>query len=175
MIGGSQNYTLHLDDNTVYIIKVKRPQFLISSLKRRNEYLFSLSENKSDIDTIIISDYNINIFMNTLFAIWNIRKISDFISKLNTLIEIHINIGVNTTRDEMHIIGLQILRNHLNHKYIIDKLEIENQRLNELLLKGKKENKESIPYKLTLPVIVEEGGLFRSKSIRKKSIRNKSR
>ena len=175
MIGGSESYTIHLDDNTIYVIKVKRPQFLITSLKRRKEYLFTLSENKLDINTIMFNDYNIDIFMNTLFAIWNIHKIRDFISKLNTLIDTNISVGVNGARQEMHIIGLQILRNHLNYNWITNELEIKNQRLNELLLKGKKENKESIPYKLTLPVIIEEGGLLRTKSIRKKSIRNKSR
>jgi hypothetical protein len=58
---------------------------------------------------------------------------------------------------------------------------MQNQRLNELLLKGKKDANEFYrqnvvkPYKLQLPVIVEEGGLLRRKSIRRKSIRNKSR
>ena len=31
MLGGSQNYTVRLDDNSIYVINVKRPQFLLSS------------------------------------------------------------------------------------------------------------------------------------------------
>jgi hypothetical protein len=175
MFGGSQNYTVHLDDNTYYVIKVKRPQFLISSLHRRKEYLFSLLENRSDIDTMIINNYKVDTFNNTLFALWNIDKIQDFISKLNTLIDTHTNHGVNTIRDEMHIIGLQILKNQLSHKRVIYELEMTNERLNNLHLECRKHNKENVPFRLKLPVIVEEGGLLRKKSIRKKSIRNQGK
>jgi hypothetical protein len=181
MFGGSKSFTIQLDDNTICLIKVKRPQFLITSLKRREEYLYTLSENKLDTNTTIVTDCKIDTLVNTLSAIWNIHKIRDFISKIGTLIETNITTGVNTTRDEMHIIGLQILRRHLNYKCITDELEMQNQRLNELLLKGKKDANEFYrqnvvkPYKLPLPVIVEEGGLLRRKSIRRKSIRNKSR
>ena len=183
MFGGSQNYTLRLDDNTIYIINVKRPQFLLSSLKRRNEYLFSLFENNSDINTSIINNYDINIFVNTLFAIWSIRKIKDFLEKLKSLIEITINTGVNSTRDEMHIIGLNILVNNISFKITTDYLQAENDRLYKLLLKSKPkdekvyDDKQSITFKPTLTSITEEGGKalhIHRKSIGRKSIRNKS-
>ena len=166
MIGGSQRYTVQLDDNTIYVINVKRPQFLISSLKKRNEYLFSISENKSDI----INDYNIDDFVNTLFALWTIYKMRNFKNKLNTLIGTTINSGVNTTRDEMHIIGLQMLLNQLTNKIITEQLEITNRRLLKLI---SKDDNQPITFTSKLPQIVEEGGFFRKKSIRNKSIRNK--
>jgi hypothetical protein len=168
MIGGSQRYTVRLEDNTIYVINVKRPQFLLSSLKRRTEYLFSISENTQNI----VNDYNIDDFANTLFAIWNIYKMRDFKNKLNTLISTNINSGVNTTRDEMHIIGLQMLLNQLTNKIIIDQLQITNGRLQKQISKG---DTQSITFTSTLPQILEEGGFLHKKSIRNKSIRNKSR
>lgn len=179
MIGGSQNYTLRLDDNSIYVINVKRPQFLISSLKRRNEYLFSISENKLDINTNLIQNYNINLFLNTLFAIWNIRKIRDLLEKLKSLIEITINTGVNSTREEMHIIGLQILANNISFKITTDHLQAENERLHELMLKNKSkdekiyDDKQGITFKPSLRSITEEGGNLLNIRKKKKSIGRK--
>jgi hypothetical protein len=177
MLGGSQNYTLRLDDNSIYVINVKRPQFLISSLKRRNEYLFSISEYKLDINTYIIQNYNINLFLNTLFAIWNIRKIKEILEKLKSLIEITINTGVNSTREEMHIIGLQILVNNISFKITTDYLQTENERLHQLMLKNRSkdeniyDDKQAITFKPSLRTITEEGG--KATNIRRKSIRRK--
>lgn len=177
MIGGSESYTIHLDDNTIYVIKVKRPQFLITSLKRRKEYLFTLSEIRLDINTILFNDFNIETCINTISAIFNIDKISNFIEKLNSLININISVGVNNTRQEMHVIGLQILLSNLKSQInkikfqrIADQLQMENERLKFLLEPQKKKE-----YKHTLETIVEEGGLLRKKSNRKKSIRNNFR
>lgn len=187
MIGGSESYTIHLDDNTIYVIKVKRPQFLITSLKRRKEYLFTLSENKSDINTIMFNDYNIESCVNAISANFNIGKINNFIEKLNSLIDYNISVGVNNTRQEMHIIGLQILLRNLqlqiykiNIQRITDHLQMENQRLNALLDEKKRksidnDDAKKKEYKHTMGTIIEEGGLLRKKSNKKKSIRNNFR
>jgi hypothetical protein len=183
MIGGSHNFTVILDDNSVYIINVKRPQFLLSSLTRRNEYLFSLYK---DIDEIIIENLNVNIFVKTIFVIWNTHKIDNFSSKLNTIIETAITNGVHNRRDEMHIIGLQILAENLNAKKILNHLEKENERLNDLILKNqqKKEQKQKdLNYNYKNPIKIPSlapfsevdevdeggGGLYKKKTIRKKS------
>jgi hypothetical protein len=183
MLGGSQNYTLRLDDNSIYIINVKRPQFLITSLKRRTAYLYSLSENNLGITRNIVNDYNINTFVDTLFAICSIRKIKDLIEKLKSLIEITINTGVNSTREEMHIIGLQILVNNIIFKITTDYLQAENERLNALLFRNKSSDNEFHHTKKSLTFTpkldaINEGHedimQLKKKSIRKKLLHNRS-
>ena len=91
--------------------------------------------------------------MNTLFALWTIYKMRNFKNKLNTLIGTTINSGVNTTRDEMHIIGLQMLLNQLTNKIITEQLEITNRRLLKLI---SKDDNQPITFTSKLPQIVED-------------------
>jgi hypothetical protein len=60
--GSSEPYEINLQNGDVISITVKRPQFLLTKLKKRTEYLYSLGGS--------IEDYTVDKLVNTIFAVF---------------------------------------------------------------------------------------------------------
>jgi len=144
MIGGSSEpYEINLQNGDVISITVKRPQFLLTKLKKRTEYLYSLGGS--------IEDYTVDKLVNTIFAFFTKNsQIDDFIDKLEQLINTYKVNGVKNQTEQMYIIGLDLLLSSLKLKQREtltiqqDAIQMEQQYIKSQQNKSKTLKKETI-------------------------------